>query len=342
MAHSCPLLRLRSSIGPEAGAAVRQRRISDLKARADSQKTQLDAARAQELELRKQRRELEESKAALELDVARRLDAERQQIVAQAKVSAAEEQRLRFAEKEKLIADMQAQIATLKQKSEQGSMQLQGDVLEIDLEQRLAALFSTDLVTAVSTGVRGADMHHTVRTASAQYCGLIIWEAKRTKNWARDWPTKLKEDQRAAKADLAVLVTQALPEGVLGFGQVDGIWVCDYASALPLAQVLRQWLVGLAVARSAESGKQEKTALLYAYLTGPEFRHQVEGVVTAFKAMREDLEAEKRALQKHWARRERELDRAIGCTASLYGSVQGIAGAAALPDIAPLALEQSS
>lgn len=312
--------------------------LADLKARADTQKAQLDAARVQELDLRKERRALEEQKQALELDLARRLDAERRKIAEQANASAAEAQRLRFAEKEKIIADMQVQIAALKQKSEQGSMQLQGDVLEVDLEHRIAAAFPADLVEAVSTGVRGADIRHVVRTSTAQPCGLIVWEAKRTKNWSRDWPVKLKEDQRAAKADLAVLVTQALPEGMRGFGQVEGVWVCDYASALPLAQVLRQWLVGLAVARNAESGKQEKTAQLYAYLTGPEFHQQVEGVVAAFKAMREDLEAEKRALQKHWARREKELDRAIGCTAALYGSVQGIAGAAALPDIASLAL----
>lgn len=214
--------------------------LADLKARADLQKVQLDAARVQELELRKARRALEEQKQALELDIARRLDAERQKIVAQAAATAAEEQRLRFAEKERIISDMQAQIAALKQKSEQGSMQLQGDVLEVDLEQRIAAAFPVDLVEAVSTGVRGADIRHAVRTSTAQPCGLIVWEAKRTKNWSRDWPVKLKEDQRAAKADLAVLVTQALPEGVRGFGQVEGVWVCDYASALPLAQVLRQ------------------------------------------------------------------------------------------------------
>jgi hypothetical protein len=161
---------------------------------------------------------------------------------------------------------------------------------------------------------------------------------KRTKNWSHEWPVKLRDDQRTAKADLAVLVTQALPEGVRSFGQVDGVWVCDYAGSLALAHVLRQWLIALGVARQNENGRAEKTALLYAYLTGPEFRQQVEGIVTAFGSMRDDLEAEKRALQKHWARREKELDRAIGCTAHLYGSVQGIAGAAALPDILPLSL----
>ncbi len=316
--------------------------LADLKARADQQKTQLDATRAQELEFRKQARALEEQKQTFELELTRKLDAERQKLVEQARTNAAEEQHLRLAEKEKIIGDMQAQIATLKQKAEQGSMQLQGDVLEIDLEQRIAAAFPSDLVEAVSTGVRGADLHHTVRTSGAQVCGVLVWEAKRTKNWSRDWPAKLKEDQRNAKADLAVLVTQALPDGIRGFGLADGVWVCDYASALPLAQVLRQWLVGLAVARQAETGRMEKTAQLYSYLTGPEFRQQVEGVVEAFKAMREDLEAEKRALQKHWSRREKELDRAIGCTAALYGSVQGIAGSTALPDIAPLALEDAS
>jgi hypothetical protein len=312
--------------------------LADLKARADQQESQLEAARAQELELRKQARAVEDQRQTLELDLARRLDAERQKIAAEAATNAAAEHRLKFAEKEKIISDMQAQIAALKQKSEQGSMQLQGDVLEVEIEARLRASFLHDLIEAVSTGVRGADIRQTVRTPAAQICGLVLWETKRTKNWSHEWPVKLRDDQRAAKADLAVLVTQALPEGVRGFGQVDGVWVCDYPSALALAHVLRQWLTALAVARQNESGRAEKTALLYGYLTGPEFRHQVEGIVTAFSSMREDLEAEKRALQKHWARREKELDRAIGCTAALYGSVQGIAGAAALPDILPLAL----
>ncbi|HOD47851.1 MAG TPA: DUF2130 domain-containing protein [Opitutaceae bacterium] len=316
--------------------------LRDTQARLGEQTQQLEKARATELALRQERRALEEQKAALELDVARRLDAERQKLLAAAEQKAEEAQRLRLAEKEKVISDMQAQIAVLKQKAEQGSMQLQGDVLEIDLEHRLAALFPADEIVPVATGTRGADIQQLVRTTTAQPCGLVIWETKRTKNWSAAWPAKLKEDQRTAKATLAVLVTQALPEGVRGFTLHEGVWVCDYASALPLAQVLRQWLIALAVARAAESGKQEKTALLYAYLTGAEFRQHIEGVVSAFKTMRDDLEAEKRALQKHWARREKELDRAIGCTASLYGSIQGIAGAGALPDIEPLLLGEAS
>lgn len=330
--------KLREAAGREARDILGVE-LADLKARADQQKTQLDAARAQELELRRQTRLLEDQRQTLELDLARQLDAERQKIAAQAAAVVAEEHRLKFAEKEKIISDMQAQIAALKQKSEQGSIQLQGDVLENEIEARLRAAFIHDTIEAVSTGVRGADIRHVVRTPAAQVCGLVLWETKRTRHWSHDWPVKLRDDQRAAKADLAVLVTQALPEGVRGFGQVDGIWVCDYASALALAHVLRQWHIALAVTRQNEIGRAEKTALLYAYLTGLEFRHQVEGIVTAFSSMREDLEAEKRAQHKHWARREKELDRAIGCTAALYGSVQGIAGAAALPDIAPLALE---
>ncbi len=335
----------RKKLSADAARAAEEKlgtELKDLQARDADNRAKLKTAQETELALRRRERELSEKQAALALEVERTLAAERAKITEAASARAAEEQRLRFAEKEKIIADMQAQIAALKQKSEQGSMQLQGDVLELDLEQRLATAFPADLVEAVSTGVRGADLRHEVRDGSAQPWGRIIWEAKRTKNWSRDWPVKLKGDQRAAKADLAVLVSQALPEGVRGFGLVEGVWVCDYASALPLAQVLRQWLAGLALARGAETGRLEKTARLYGYLTGPEFRQQIEGVVTAFKTMREDLEAEKRALQKHWARRERELDRAIGCAAALYGSVQGIAGASALPDIGPLALDDGA
>ncbi len=142
----------------------------------------------------------------------------------------------------------------------------------------------------------------------------------------------------AAKADLALLVTQTLPQEVRGFGLMDGVWVCDFATVIPLAVALRQGLITAAVARQAEVGRQGKMEQLYQFLTSVEFRQRIEGVVEAFKSLREDLEAEKRALQKHWARREKQIEQALTHTAMLYGGVQGIVGQNALPDIAPLQL----
>ena len=186
--------------------------------------------------------------------------------------------------------------------------------------------------------VRGGDVQHMVRTNTGHDCGMILWETKRTKNWSGAWTGKLKEDMRAAKAELAVLVTQALPDGVNHFGTVDGVWVCDHASALPLALALRHGLVTAAMARLAETGKAGKMEELYFYLCGVEFRQHVEAVVESFATMQEDLQKERRAMEKAWAAREKQIGRAIQHTAQLYGGIQGIAGSSALPEIKTLQL----
>jgi hypothetical protein len=314
--------------------------IQDLRHQLAEREQKLVEAQQAELALRKQQRELAAQKQALELEVARQIDRERAAIAEQAKAQATEEQRLRLSEKEKLIADLQKQIDVLKQKAGQGSVQLQGEVLELDLESRLRDQFSADALESVAKGQRGADVLQRVRTNTGHDCGVILWEAKRAKNWSGGWIAKLKEDQREAKAELAALISQTLPQDVRGFGFVDGVWVCDFNSMIPLAVALRQGLVSAAMARVSEVGRQGKMEQLYQFLTSIEFRQRVEGVVEAFKTMREDLEAEKRALTKHWGRREKQLDQAVGHTAMLYGSVQGIVGHNALPDIVPLQLEE--
>jgi len=312
--------------------------VKDLQAQVAEQRQKLTDAQSAELDLRKQQRQLEAQKQSLELEVARTLDAERNKIREDAQKAATEAERFKLAEKEKVIGDLQREIQNLKQKAEQGSMQLQGEVLELDLETRLRQQFAIDSIEEVVKGQRGADVLQRVLTNTGHYCGAILWEAKRAKNWSGTWISKLKEDQRAAKADLAVLVSQTLPPEVRGFGLMDGVWVCDFATVIPLAVALRQGLITAAVARQAEVGRQGKMEQLYQFLTSVEFRQRIEGVVEAFKTMREDLEAEKRALQKHWARREKQLEQALTHTAMLYGGVQGIVGQNALPDIAPLQL----
>jgi hypothetical protein len=304
---------------------------------ADRQQKLADAQKA-ELELRKQQREVEQRAQTLELEVARKLDAERETIRKQAAETATEAERLKVAEKEKVISDLQLQITALKQKAEQGSMQLQGEVLELDLEDQLAAAFPHDTVEPVSKGVKGGDIHQRVRTNTGHDCGMILWEAKRTKNWSGNWAPKLKEDQRTAKAELAVIISQVLPPELKHFGQVEGVWVCDFLSALPLAAALRHGLVTAAMARLAETGKAGKMEELYAYLCGLEFRQHVEAVVESFAAMQQDLQKERRAAEKAWAAREKQLGRALQHTAQLYGGIQGIAGQTALPEIKALEL----
>jgi len=312
--------------------------LQDLRSQLTDRQQKLADAQKTELELRKQQRQVEEKAQALELEVARKLDAEREAIRKQAAETATEAERLKLAEKEKVISDLQLQITALKQKAEQGSMQLQGEVLELDLESQLAGAFPYDAIEPVSKGVRGGDIHQRVHTNTGHDCGMILWEAKRTKNWSGNWASKLKEDQRAAKAELAVIVSQVLPPELKHFGQVDGVWVCDFLSALPLAAALRHGLVTAAMARLAETGKAGKTEELYAYLCSVEFRQHIEAVVEAFAAMQQDLQKEKRAMEKAWAAREKQLGRALQHTAQLYGGIQGIAGQTALPEIKALEL----
>ncbi len=200
-----------------------------------------------------------------------------------------DEHRLKDLEKDKKISDMLKTIEELKRKGEQGSMQTQGEVLELDLEGLLKTQFPSDDIQPVPKGMRGADIIQKVHSRTGQYCGTIIWETKRTKRWSDEWLTKLKEDQREAKADIAVIATEALLEGVKLFRQVDGVWVTDFGLAGCLAEVLRAGLMQVAMAKVSAVGKNEKMEALCQYLSGPEFRQRVEAVVEVFVAMRDDI-----------------------------------------------------
>lgn len=313
--------------------------LRELRETLKEREEKLKAAQGVELALRKQQRALEAREKELELEVVRQLDQERQKIGEDAKKQALEQERLKLSEKEKVIEDLKKQLTVAQQKAEQGSMQLQGEVLELDLEARLGAAFPFDVIEPVAKGVRGGDAVQRVQTNTGGVCGAILWEAKRTKNWSAQWPGKLKEDQRAVQAEVAILVTQAMPTEIRGFGQVDGVWVCDYESALPLASALRQGLVGMAAARQAQAGKAGKMEQLYDYLAGTEFRHGIEAVVETFVALQSDLDKERRAMERIWKSREKQIERAITGTASLYGGVQGIVGQGTLPGIKSLDLE---
>ena len=197
--------------------------------------------------------------------------------------------------------------------------------------------FPHDAITEISKGVRGADCIQEVFTPGGHSCGKILWESKRTKNWSNAWVDKLKEDQREAKADIAAIISQALPEGLHHVGHLGGVWVSDFASAIGMAYILRASLTQVAVARASVVGKNEKMEMLYEYLSGVEFRNTVQGVIESFTAMREDLEAEKRATERQWAKREKQATKAIVNMARMYGGVQGIVGKA-LPAIPALEL----
>ncbi|MBI4949402.1 MAG: DUF2130 domain-containing protein [Deltaproteobacteria bacterium] len=309
--------------------------LKNLKDENDEKARLLAEARGKELELRKQARELEEAKKTVELDVARRIDAEREKIRLSTIEMFSEEHRLRDFEKEKKIADMQKMIDELKRKSEQGSQQAQGEALELDLESLLKSRFPVDSIEPVPKGMRGADILQKVYTRTGVYCGSIAWESKRTKAWNDEWISKLKEDQLEVRAETAVIVTETLPKGVASFSQMDGVWVTAIPLAGALAEALRVSLIQVALSRLSAEGKNEKMESIYYYLTGTEFRQKVEAIVEAFKAMQEDLDAEKRLMNKNWAKREKQIEKVMMNTLRMYGDVQGISGKS-LPELKSL------
>ena len=285
---------------------------------ADAQKAQADLIRKQ--------RELDDAKRELELTVEKRVQTDLAAAREKAKKEAEDEMKLKVMEAEQTIASMQRQIEDLKRRAEQGSQQLQGEVQELELEALLGTRFPRDTIQPVPKGEFGGDILHRVIGPLGQQCGTILWESKRTKNWSDGWLPKLREDQRAAKAEIAVIVSQVLPKDVETFGLVDQVWVAHPKLALPVAIALRQTLIEIACARQASEGQQTKMEMVYQYLTGPRFRHRIQAIVEAFSSMREDLDRERKAITKQWSKREEQIDRVMQATVGMYGDLQGIAG----------------
>ena len=285
---------------------------------ADAQKAQADLLRKQ--------RELDDAKRELDLTIEKRVQTDLAAAREKAKKEAEDEMKLKVMEAEQTIASMQKQIEDLKRRAEQGSQQLQGEVQELELEALLATRFPRDTIQPVPKGEFGGDILHRVSGPLGQPCGTILWESKRTKNWSDGWLPKLREDQRAAKAEIAVIVSQILPKDVETFGLVDHVWVAHPKVALPVAIALRQTLIEIAGARQASEGQQTKMEMVYQYLTGPRFRQRVQAIVEAFSSMRDDLDRERKAITKQWAKREEQIDRVMQATVGMYGDLQGIAG----------------
>lgn len=297
----------------------------------------LAEAQKAQAELMRKERALDDAKREMDLTIEKRVQASLDTVRTKAKQDAEEALKLRVLEKEEQIASMQRQIEDLKRKAEQGSQQLQGEALELELEASLRAKFPQDVIEPVPKGEFGGDVLHRVMNSINQPCGTILWESKRTKNWTDGWLTKLRDDQRKAKADVALIVTNALPKGVHSFDHVDGIWVTETRCAIPVAIALRQSLIELAAARQAGEGQQTKMELVYQYLTGPRFRQRIEAIVEKFSEMQTDLDKERRSMMRTWAKRETQIRGVIEATAGMYGDLQGIAGKA-LEEIEGMAL----
>ncbi len=312
--------------------------IVDLQGQLTEATAKVSEAQKAELQLRHERRQLEQQKEELELVVTRTLDQERTKIRDEAKRQADEEHRLQEADKDKLVGDLRRQIDELKRKSEQGVPQTQGEIMELELEDVLRRHFPTDIIEPIPVGAHGGDVLQHVHDSAGQECGTILWESKRTKAWSDGWLPKLRDDQRAARAHIAVLTTVEMPKGLSAFGSIDGVWITNRACLVGLAAALRAGLLDVSRTRRTLEGKQTKSEILYNYFSSTEFRQRIEGIVEAFVTMREDLDSEKRSMQRIWTKREKQLDRAVANTAGLYGDLGGILGSN-LPQIAHLELQ---
>jgi hypothetical protein len=304
----------------------RARQIAELNDVLRQRDAKLAEAQQAQADLIRKQRELDDARREIDLTVQKQVQTELTVVREKAKQETEETLGLKVREKEEQIASMQRQIEDLKRKSEQGSQQLQGEVQELALEAILRQKFPRDAFDPVPKGEFGGDLIQHVVGPTGQICGFILWEAKRTKNWSDGWLGKLREDQRAAKADIALLVSHALPKGLQAFDQIDGVWVTEPRCAVAVAIALRESLITLAAARLAGEGQQTKMELVYQYLTGPRFRQRIEAVVEHFSDMQADLDRERKTMMRLWAKREEQIRGVVEATAGLYGDLQGIAG----------------
>jgi|tagenome__1003787_1003787.scaffolds.fasta_scaffold20908923_2 hypothetical protein len=311
--------------------------LADLGARVEEQAEQIRIARARELELLQQKRMLDEEKAKLDLELARRLDEERQSIALEARRSATEEHQLELRQRDVQVEQMKRQIKDLQESADQTRAGLLGEAQEREIEDVLRERFRSDRVEPVKSGVRGADVLQSVLSPRGESCGKILWESKRARNWSNGWITKLKEDQAAAGADVAVLVCSALPPTVRHMDLVDGVWVVGFAYAAAMATALRQALIGIAQTRSIDANRNDSLHEIYDYLTSNDFNRRVRAMVESFVDMKSDLESERRSMERMWTKRAKQLDALALNTAGMYGELEAMIGTA-LPAVEMLEL----
>ncbi len=333
-AHARDLTAAREKAEAEARSAVAIE-VDDLRAAAIEQKAAIDSASVKELELLRRLRALEEKQGAFDLEVARRVDEQSAAIRSAVGHQLCEEHRLQMIQKEEQLASLSRTIEDLKRKADQGSQQLQGEAAEADLQRALGTACPLDNLTPIAQGARGGDLKHVVRNPEGSQVGVILWDVKNTKNWSEGWIDKIREDQQRERADIAVLVTAAMPPSVKSFGLVKGVFVCAPAHAMALCAILRAQLVQLHEMRLASEGVAGKKELIYRYLSSAEFRQRVVAVLATYGAMREDLTKERTFMERQWAKREKQLEKAASNGAGMIGDIQGIIGKSA-PEIEAL------
>jgi len=287
-------------------------------------------------DLTSQVRQLKRREEEKELEMKKRLVEEEEKIREEVRKKTLEEHELKDREKDEKLRAFERQVKELEAKIQQGSQQLQGEVLELELEEVLRREFPSDEIEEVKKGQRGADISQRVFDKKGRFCGLILWESKNAV-WSEDWISKLKDDQRAVKADLAVLVVSQPPEWLNVFQYKDGVWLAVRKMAVPLAWALRFDLVRLTTERLANTGREKKSEILYNYINSQEFRSRVEAVIEGFVELQEEMERERRWFQTKWAREEKQLRKIIDHWQGMYGDLQGVVGKS-LPEIGSLRL----
>lgn len=319
-----------------AEVQLKSAELDEMRKTLEANNTKLAEAQQAQAELMRKERALDEAKRELDLTIEKRVQATVDDIRSKARQEADEAARLLVLEKDQTIDSMARTIEELKRKAEQGSQQSQGEVLELELEELLRGRFPTDLIEPVGKGELGADVVQQVNGSVGQPAGIILWETKRTKAWSDGWLAKLRDDQRRCGADVALIISQALPKHIEQFDLLDGVWVAHPRCALPVAVALRQTLIEVNSSRMVQQGQQTKMEQVYHYLTGNKFRQRVEAVVEKFD-MREDLDKERKFMARQWAKRETQIVSVIESTVGMVGDLQAIAGKA-MPEIPSLDL----
>lgn len=293
----------------------------------------LKLARAKELDFLKKEQAMKAKEEEMELEIQRKLQEQRGEMAEQIRKQEADknnlketEHQLRVKELEKQLDDQKKLAEEMKRKAEQGSMQLQGEVQELILEELLRNAFPFDLVTEVGKGVRGADCVHHVRNQFGQDCGKIIYESKRTKDFSMEWIEKLKKDMRSMGVDVAVIVTQCYPKGMDCFGEKDGVWICSFDEVKAVSYILRDGIVKLFGATKSQENRGDKMHMLYDYLTSNEFSEQWKAIREGFMSMKLSIQRERDAMEKLWKAREKQLEKVMLNAAHIRGSIEGIAG----------------
>ncbi len=288
---------------------------------------QLQVLQKKELDLLRDKNALEEKQKNLEVEIEKRFLQKRKEIEEIAIKREQELFDLKTKEYKLQMEQQQKLIEELKRKSEQGSMQLQGEIQELLLEEILHENFPFDIIEEVGKGVEGADCMQLVRNNSGTVCGKIIYESKRTKAWSNSWIDKLKTDMRNSGCDVAILVTQVLPKDMVKFGERDGVWVCNFNEISSVAYLLRSGIIKIYETKKFQEGKGDKMQMLYDFLSGNEFRGQMEAIVEGFMAMKQSIMKERIQMEKLWKEREKQLEKVLLSTSGMYGSIKGIAGA---------------